>query len=363
MSRKKERLILALDLGGSMTKIIGGVSFAQRDVFGMEPQVIELPKEFLESGWFSDQECDRAWVEVFDKSYAVGSLACALANANPMLSRPKSELALPKTLAALWLMKERFTLSNHLRLFLCCLLPPGERKDGEKLKEQLQQVAPGFQTPSGQITFVLEEFRCKAEGSGIFMLHRCKRTSEALRRTGVAVVMLGYRNISTMVFERNNLVDSQTCQMGFANLIKKVVQQTSSQNLSRLAPAVANYLETNCDKALQDILVSGEPSELEQLKKAIALAKKGYEIEVGNWLKEVLPSHVQEVVLGGGTVDTLRAEIFEMLAAKKLYLHADVELPDDIKALKLGNRFGDLWCIWDYFLGELSKLNRIKKTA
>jgi hypothetical protein len=361
MPRKREKVVLAIDFGGWGTKFIGGPSFDERYAGVIGPQVIEIPKELLEAGWFSDELCDRAWIEINDKTYALGALATSLAKTHPMLSRPKVETGVRKVLAALWIVKEKFQLSDRLKISLCCLLPPGERKDEKKLWKELKELETGFTTPTGRITFELEEFCCKAEGSGIYLHHRYKRSPDALRRRKIAVLMLGYRDVSTMIFTHNNLTDSYSCSLGFAELVKKIIRQSSSQNLDRLTPAIANYLETPTDKDLTDVLPNKDSSTLEEFKRAIEISKKQYKIELENWFQEVFPQDLREVVAGGGTADTLRTDLCRLLVKYDLYFHADVKLPDDIKLLEMGNRFGDLWCIWDYFFFLLSQKNTKKQ--
>ncbi|MGH2415413.1 MAG: ParM/StbA family protein, partial [Microcystaceae cyanobacterium] len=131
-----------------------------------------------------------------------------------------------------------------------------------------------------------------------------------------------------------------------------------------LSPAIAQYLEQNTDVPLHSLLRSNEPQqELNQLKRAIALSQRQYEVEIGNWLKEMLPRTVTEIILGGGTADTFKACLFEMLAGKSLYLHAQVELPEDVKAMNMGNRFGDVWVMWDYFIKKQALAQQTRKSA
>lgn len=354
MGRKSNQLILAIDFGGSMTKAIGGSSFTERFALAMEPDVIELPRELLiDSPELNTAHPENsAWIGIEGKSYAVGYYARCRSIANPMLAQPKINSAAAKTLAAVWVMKEKLALPSQIRLDLCCVLPSGEYEDRNQLEKQLRANLNAFETPTGKLIVRLETFNCKPEGAGIFLYHGAKKREQNLPQDDLAVVMLGYRNLSLMVFERGNRSLSQTSELGSARLVKNVIAQTSGQNLERLAPAVAQYLEDNSDAPLHSVLRSNQPQvELAQIKQAIALARQQYEIEVGNWLLEVIPRPISEIVLCGGTADTFRQYLLEMLEGKKVYLHAQVELPKDVKALGLGNRFGDVWVMWDYFIG------------
>ncbi|WP_219907695.1 ParM/StbA family protein [Aphanothece hegewaldii] len=349
---------MAIDYGGSITKVIGGVSNRERRILAMPPDVIELPKTFLELhqgeiGTASPE--NKVWIAVNGKSYAVGMYARTLAIENPRLTQPKIATALSKTLAAIWVLKEQLRLSNTIRLDLCCVLPIGEYQDKDKLKRQLEKAFHEFETPSGQLKVELSEFNCKPEGAGVYMMHTRKRGVEAQQKI-LAVVMLGYRNTSVLVFRQGNLVDKATSPLGFARLLKNVIAQTSGQTLERLAPSVVQYLEGKDDSGLLSILLSDEPiEELAQLKNAIAIAQEKHQIELCGWLNEIIPRLSEEIVLCGGTADTLQNYLFKLWNSQEIYLHGGVELPEDIKALKMGYRFADIWIMWDYFIDKLMK--------
>jgi hypothetical protein len=289
----------------------------------------------------------------------VGYLAKALTVTNPQLTALKSTMAMPKILGAIWVLKEKFQLSNYLNINLSCLLPPGEIKDREKLKTELQQVFnQGIDTPTGKLTPKLNYYNCLAEGSGIYLLHRAKKGKELINATIVAVIMLGYRNASVMVFRRGMVKEYETNELGFARLIKSMVKQLSGHTIERLTPAIALHREMGSDVPLHSVLLGEDKQlELEELKQVLEVSQKSYEFELINWLKEVLPLDVEEVILCGGTSDDprIKAKLFEHFNDKRIYLHAQVELPPDVQALGLGNRFGDVWCLWDFMNLQLSQ--------
>lgn len=359
-------LNVSVDLGGSKTKVIGGTSFKKRVVLTMEPSLAQVPRSILNNvmGLENANLEDKVWLEVEDKIYAVGYLGKVLTVSNPQLTALKSTTAIPKILGVIWVLKERLKLSNDLRVNMSCLLPPGEIKDREKLEVELKQVfSEGINTPTGKLTPKLNYFNCLAEGSGIYMLHRAKKGKELVNASVVAVVMLGYRNASVMVFRRGIINEYQTTELGFAHLIKSMVKQLSGQTIERLTPSMVKYRETGSEVPLHSLLLSDNNSlELEEIKKASQVSQEGYEYELSNWLSEVLPSDIEEVILAGGTSDDplIRAKLLHYFSDKKVYLHAQVELPPDVEALGLGNRFGDVWCLWDFLNFQLNQRKRRK---
>ncbi len=356
MRRRQQRteLNVSVDMGGSLTKAIGGRNFEDRIVLAMEPSVTEVPLQILNNvmGLENAELENKTWIEVGGKTYAVGYLAQVLSVANPQLRALKATIAIPKILGVIWVFKEKLQLSNNLTVNLSCLLPPGEIKDREKLKTDLDNVVKeGINTPTGKLFIKVNYYNCLAEGTGIYMLHRAKKGKESVNDAIVAVVMLGYRNASIMVFRRGIIKEYGTKELGFAHLLKSMVKQLSGQTLDALAPAIAKYRETGNDIYLQSVLLSDQPErEIEEVKKAHQVSQETYEYELLNWLKEVLPLDIEEVILAGGTSDDplIQAKLLEDFDDKEVYLHAQVKLPGDLQALNLGNRLGDVWCLWDF---------------
>ena len=364
--QKKTELNVSVDMGGSLTKAIGGTNFENRIVLGMEPSLTEVPPQILSNvmGLENTDLENKAWIEVGGKTYAVVYLAQVLTVANPQLRALKATIAIPKILGVIWVFKERLQLSNNLTVNLSCLLPPGEIKDREKLKTDLENVIKeGINTPTGKLFIKVNYYNCLAEGTGIYMLHRAKKGKELVNDAIVAVVMLGYRNASVMVFRRGIIKEYQTKELGFVHLIKSMVKQLSGQTLEKLTPAIAKYRETGSEIFIHSVLLSdNKEMELEEVKKAHQISQETYEYELLNWLKEVLPLDIEEVILAGGTSDDtlIQAKLLEYFDEKKVYLHAQVEFPSDLQALNLGNRLGDVWCLWDFMNLKINKNNQRK---
>ncbi len=366
MRKEKERgLILAMDFGGSSTKCIGGTSFEKRFVIAMEPEVIEFPASLSRPrGEVGEADPkDRAWIELGGKYYAVGYLAQYRFAAHPQLSRLKVETAVYKVLAAVWVMAEKFKLGTQMKLALYCVLPPGESKNKEWLYSQLKEALREFVTQSGLMSVELVNFDCKAEGSGLFMLHRAKRGNEAIRSLVLAVVMLGYRNASVLACYRGSVGESVSADLGFVKLAAEVQQQTSGYQKESLATAIATAGDSNNEVPLKRLLrhrsTEQQQEELAQLRQAISDARQTYTIKLRDWLSEALPPQVEELVFCGGTSDYLKTELMAMFPQLSLYFHAQVELPADVRGLKMGHRFADIWCLWDCFSPHAFKIPKV----
>lgn len=347
--KRKNRLTMAIDFGGSSTKVIGANREGKRVVLAMEPDTIELPRELLEEpvvGRLSIE--NRAWVNLNGRYHAVGGYARLLSVANAGLAALKVEAAPYKVAAALWVTRQKMNLPDDLRLSLCCVLPPGEYEGRERFRGRLEMALSSFETPTGRMTVELERFDCKPEGAGVFLNH--VKLMGPVAKENAATVMLGYRNASALIFRKGGLVKAVSAGHGYASLLDGVVARTSGYDREGILEGVSRYLETGQDESLKALLLSDEPGyELEKLKKAIALAREKYTRELSRWMRETLPADTREVVLCGGTADLFRQKLYTLLEGKELYPHGGVELPDDIKALRMGNRFADIWIVWDAF--------------
>ena len=367
MGRKRNPIVIVvMDFGGSITKIVVYID-GQLWSLNMEPGVIEVTANLIEHyqqnklGQASPQ--DRAWIQVGEQYYAVGFLASNRFLANAGLSRLKYERAWIKVLAALWVIKKKFDLPNQFKLALACLLPPGEYKDQENFEVLLREALASFVTPDGEMKVTLEEFNCKPEGAGIFMLHRLKRGRE-LKKVTAVVLMLGYRNASVMISHRGEVGKSITTDLGFVKLVEAVMRRTSGQTVERLATAISQSGEAIAPEPLKKILRTQAPErreeELSSLMEAIRAEREQFVEILKNWLREILPPLFDEVVLAGGTADYLSESLGEFFADSKMYWHAEVELPEGFDDDGLGNRLADVWCLYCYFQERLSAKKFLK---
>lgn len=353
MKQKKKldnQLIVAIDFGGSMTKVIGGTSHQRRKIIAIEPTVIEIPKQYLEKvAEFNNQ--NQLWLVWDKKYYAVGMFAKTLSIENPRLTQQKTKTAIQKTLAAIYLLKKELNLSSQFYVDLSCVLPEEEESQKNWLETQLRKALSSFDTPAGTLNAELRNFMCRPEGAGIYINHSNKRGREIQGRT-LAVLMMGYRNTSLILVSKGHLVKKATCKLGFSYFLESIITQTNGYSLEVLTCAVANYLETGQERSLRRILLDNEPEkELLELKEAIATSIEKFLTELKDWVDEQVPKpyRLEEIVFSGGTSDTLSGDLKRLWKNLDIYLHGGVILPKDIEAINAGNRFADIWIMWSYF--------------
>lgn len=366
--RKKKPFLLALDFGGSATKIIGGKNGSEREVTVMNPEVCEVPLMSLTNkniaGIKGDRK-NRAWIGFNGKYYAVGHFAKDYL-VTPQLKPLKSNLAIPKILSACWIYSEQFKLGSEFDISTACFLPPGEYEDRAEFKKELQIALSEFETPDGIFKVALTHFECIPESVGIFMEHWRKRSEEAPNSL-CANLMFGYRNASAVLIEKGNFGKWQTTNLGFIKMIESVQQKTSGYTIETLTQAIAQW-DGKDDKCLKLILrkdkLESRTIELETLKYQIRIAKEEYMTRVRHWLAEIIPNEVEEIVISGGTADYFEKELEDWartLIPVILFWHGGVTYPEDIQKLRMGNRMADIWMLWQYFCLEVHNFR--KKTA
>ncbi|NJM19116.1 MAG: ParM/StbA family protein [Richelia sp. SM1_7_0] len=305
-------LILTLDFGGSATKGIY-YTFDKKNPASliMEPEVIKIPLESVASfsteilGATSPENI--AWVNINGETFAVGYLAQQKYYANAGLKELKYERAIAKTASAVWVVSQKLKLGYNFQLALACLLPPGELENKQSLGEQLGTTLANYITPTGRMQVKLIEFKCLPEGAGIYLAYQ-KRVGEALKRKFFALAMIGYRNASVLISDRGVVAaDGKTSDLGMIRLLERVVAKTSGQTPSLIAPAIVAAGSDLSPVPLLRLLRStgnaNKQQELQQIQKAVKLARSEYSAALTSWLNQVIPRQVDEILFCGGTAD------------------------------------------------------------
>ncbi len=356
-------LILALDFGGSATKAIY-YTFDKKIPASliMEPEVIKVPLESVTSakeilGATSPENI--AWVNINGETFAVGYLALKKYYANAGLKELKYERAIAKTATAVWVASQKLRLGCNFQLSLACLLPPGELENKESLGEQLKAVLANYITPTGPMRVKLIEFKCLPEGAGIYLAYQ-KRVGEALKRKVVALAMIGYRNASVLISDRGVVAaDGKTSDLGMIRLLERVVAKTSGQTPSQLAPAiVAAGSELSPVPLLQLLRSTGNANkqqELQQIQRAIKLARSEYSAALTSWLSQVIPRQVDEILFCGGTADYMKKELNLHYRGKSCLWGVGANIPKQVDQFSLLGRLADVYSLFLYFSQVVEK--------
>lgn len=360
--KKKPDLAIAVDFGGSGTKVFYGLPDGNVvGSFSIGPEVSEVPKSAIAS--FEGRKLgsglpeNEAWVGLDGEYAAVGNLAASELSGISRLAALKSEQAVWKFLAAVWVASKHQALGKKFKLIASGLLPGGEYADRERLAKSLSAALADFDTPDGKMEVSLLSFQCYPEGFGIYYGYRL-RQMESLLSERIGFFMLGYRNASFLFSQGGRLASSaKQSDLGMVRMIEKVQERTAGLDASRLVAAVFEAGEGVERAPLWKVCRSSDSQrrgeEVARLQGAVEKAREEYVALLWNWIDEVLPNPVDRLVFSGGTVDYLRSEIESIYKFTPVEFHGGLVVPTHYCSAGLASRFVDVWAV---FLGLLASL-------
>ena len=210
---------------------------------------------------------------------------------------------------------------------------------------------------------MLDTFICLPEGGGV--LTRGRAPGASLREQTVAVVMVGYRDVSVLLVERGDMSNGCTEPLGFARLIETVKYQTSGLNQHKLVTAICKAGKGINPKALAELVETTDPAyrddEIAGIRRAIALAKEEYWMMLSQWLRLRIPRDVDEVILAGGTANYFRAELNALFSytqtnwCESLEKQLNSNFATQIESKSLSYRLTDVYGLFFYLCGTRSQ--------
>lgn len=352
----QERVILALTLdpGSSLTKIIyqviiDGLS-SELKILSMEPELMKVTRRRIEDyeaqRWTSTDPAEEAWVELAGEHYAVGFLAKQFGG-NAGWNELKYERAAIKLLAAIGVIAFREGLPDRFDLALTALLPYKEYKDAHKFESEVAEALTNFSFRNRWLSVNLWMFDCKPEGAGL-ALTRGKKLGLAIREKVVLIIMLGFRDVSFLRFERGRIVDGGTSEQhyGLILLVQLLKARTSDQSIENLVKAV-HLATTKCktakdrQKLFSELVRSkkakNQAKEVAEMMDAYSASIEEYwSILSTSWLDSIVPPRLDETVIGGGSFNSYKPELKTYFAGTVISWSAELE--EDVRlAFNLSN--------------------------
>ena len=395
MKTELSHLLLAVDLGGSGTKIVGSIQGKEGlKVSLMPPHCAEVTdrNELLSNLDFDEHN---TWINFEDKSYAVGNLAAVKYSAINKLRPAKFTFAVPKICAAIAVFAQLYKLPSKIDLSLTFVLPPTEWEHKQIVIDRLQSALKDLDTPRGKIKVKLRLIAAQPEGMGILLGQDIDLKSVD---NPVTVIMLGYRNASVLSSKKGVIARPNTCDLGFSDLLKSIESKTGYQiddiilpvfNYNKHRKDIAslsenhintlmklekyNHLSYASDRkiasdyeqqiidvkdqlflALNPLLrCSGNDrqAELDNLIKSIDSANDEYWTKLTDWLNETMPNQSSYICLSGGTANYFRDDLESYAKNKMPSYHEDrLHWHTKVNAAKIlnvsGDRFDDIYVLW-----------------
>lgn len=299
---------IACDLGSLLSKVFFTLKSFSPELLLMESEVAVVTQKSLEEyedsvklGSLTAE--NSAWVEYKGQYRAVGFLAKERFHANLSLQVPKIELALYKILAIVAAIAQNNGLQNGASISLGILLPYGEYQHNKLLREMICEAITSYRFRGQEMSFELERLDCRPEGFGI--ISRGRASGSSLKKQVIVVIVVGYRDASIYVWNRGSISMGASTELGFNKLIEKITPYAPNQKATKLASAICRagakvnikalrHLSRFSDSALRD-------KEISNLRAAIEIAREQYWLELCNWLRDYIPTDIDEVIVTGGT--------------------------------------------------------------
>jgi hypothetical protein len=397
MKAELPHLLLAVDLGGSGTKIVGGIQGKE----GGEKAVIMMPhciqvKNRDELLFDLDFTEHKTWVKIEGVGYAVGNLAATKFNATNKLKPAKFTTAVPKICAAIAVFTQLFRLPAKFNLSITFVLPPAEWEQKKIVIERLQIALKDFETPKGKIKPKLLSIFANPEGMGVLL----GQGLDLKEFPNVTTIMLGHRNASIFTTKFSVMSHPQTSDLGFHTVLKDIGSKTGYK-LDELILPIANcmsgisYLKS-CKKIMEEHIAkleietghkeqkrlhvivdegkkhisstelklnnhfqsllkcSGIDRDIEKniLIETIDKSMLDYTTKLIDWLGENMDSKLSRICLCGGTsnfmIDEIKPFLYEQLIDKnEKWLLKHAPLPENAKKISgLTDRYHDIYCLY-----------------
>ncbi|WP_036486856.1 hypothetical protein [Myxosarcina sp. GI1] len=325
---KESILTLSLDVGASISKAVytlDSVESSQIYYMYMDAEMIVVPEQMLQSFEFDwnlvDAPEHSAWIKSRSKALEVftfGLLARKL-KAQKQIHLIKYENAVEKSLAFIGAIAQKHNLSQKLTINLNLLIPYNEFESRVILEESIKKAVKSFYFRKTSIKGKLTQFFCLPEGYGGFLNRVNLKGYDWLKNSKLAVIMIGHRNCSCLVFERGTLNNAATIDLGFIDLIEEIKKHSIGQKLEDLEEVIPLIgLNTEkINKLLPALLRSQNKSnqeiEFEKLKITIINSRQKVWTSIKSWLDGQIPSMLHETIVLGGAAQYFCQEIEEFL--------------------------------------------------
>ena len=350
MRVSKPDVIVALDFGGSLTKVVYQTKGEVPTILTMNPEVVDAPVAAVEAVMGQSMGLaapeTSAWVRVgtSEMRSVVGALARQF-HASTGLRGLKWERAIPKTLAVLWVIQQRLGLRSGFKVAISCLLPPGEYEDRHHFESYLTEALAEFSTPTGTLRVKLERFECRPECGGVAL---GVAQQQSLPET-CAFFMLGYRNASVLIAQNGRFGAGRTSDLGFARCVEQVQLSTSGLSVEHLVEAMAEARQTGNAVPYMRIMAYTNPDvqqrEARRLVEVVDVAKVTYAQMLYAWFSEVLPlADRPSLLFYGGTTDEMMPYLAKYQPTLSHAYHVGVSSELDLAGL--GHRLADVYAVF-----------------
>jgi hypothetical protein len=341
-------LFLAIDYSSTGPKFLYGHSTDELFSAFIAPQVVcDVTESTLNSSQCEDGT-DYSIIRLGEQVYMTGQAASNYSNGAVYLRETKINKAVPQTLSAIAYAAQALNLGNKITLELKCLLPAGEiGDDRSRIEQDIIEAAKSFGTLRNKYRCKVRSFTCQPEGAGLLRKFSELREVPTIDLS-VGILSLGYRNAGFFSVINEQPGHYRSPRLGFSTLIERFRSTVGGLDGENITKELSKYLETGDQKHLEYIARFGK--EINEIAAKVEEARTSYCKDLKQDIREHNPN-VSEIVIGGGSAQTLRKHLQSCLVQDSVYFHAGLgkawDYSEHLKA-KLKDdmyyRFADLYC-------------------
>jgi hypothetical protein len=342
-------LFLAIDYSSTGPKFLYGHNADELFSAFIPPQVVSDVTEAIIHSSHCDERSDYSVIRLGEQIYMTGQAASNFLSGAVYLRETKINKAIPQTLSAIAYAAQELNLgSSKITLEIKCLLPAGEiGDDRSRLEQDITEAAKSFGTLRNKYRCKVQSFACQPEGTGLLRKFSALKQIPATDLS-VGILSLGYRNAGFFSVIRGQLGHYRSPRLGFSTLIDRFRSTVGGLDGEDITKGLSKYLETGDRANLNYIARFGK--DVDEIAAKAEEARDSYCRDLKQDIREHIPS-VDEIVIGGGSAQTLRKHLQSCLVQDSVYFHAGLgkawDYPEPLKAkLKddLYYRFADLYC-------------------
>lgn len=348
------RLIVALDLGASLTKGVYSYSIDERIYREGVKTSCPMVRQLIPAKYQTllDLADDNSSQVAFGNSYWLVGEAARGPTLSLSVTQSKQKTAIAKSLAFVGQLVRELKNQGVEEVYLTfgLLLPLDEFGDRQELEQQLQAALWEFEYNGVTLKTVLsEKVQISPEGYGI---------AQTVDTQTAGVIIFGHRDVTWVHVEKSSVIESRSQTLagwGMHRLIQEAAYTFKDE--LRAAGAIFAAGEVLRDKPLLTLV---SEAELPRLKTAISGAREQIWMELTQRLMDYSIGEVEKITSSGGNAYYWKTDVAEWLGPRldkgRRFLRAIEQRFPALKKSLLLYRCADIIAFWGTLPGVVQSL-------
>ena len=198
---------------------------------------------------------------------------------------------------------------------------------------------------------------------------RSRKLGSAFGTRKIVVIMMGYRDISVVLFDRG-VPSGATIRLG---MLERTFRLETESLLLAIAAAGTNFKPKNFERLVPNSNSDFRISESTQIAQAAQKSRIQMWGQISRWLMQQIPQDVTDIVIGGGTAEYFQLELKAFCTKKysQAALSWAAELQEDVRQVfdldndsALISRLTDAYGLHRYTSAQLQRIfNQVQQSV